>query len=212
MTQGGVWLGAGSTCPGSQCTYDDIDGACCFEPSGCSNLSEADCATAGGVFWAGLDTDCASFECNPIGACCMPDGSCTDGTAQADCEAAGGTFQGADTTCGGTVCPQPTGACCLASGDCLLLPQTNCDGIPNASWAGPLTTCADDNGNGSPDACETPTCPADVTGDGLVNVDDLTEIILGWGSCPGCPADITGDGQVNVDDLTEIILGWGECE
>jgi choice-of-anchor B domain-containing protein len=53
----------------------------------------------------------------------------------------------------------------------------------------------------------------DIDGDGDVDVDDLTQVILGWGECPApptpCPADIDGNGVVDVDDLTAIILGWG---
>ena len=55
-------------------------------------------------------------------------------------------------------------------------------------------------------------CRADVNGDGSVNVEDLTDVILNWGKCPGCPADVNGDGIVNVQDLTEVILNWGACQ
>ncbi|HWB19467.1 MAG TPA: hypothetical protein VG711_04135 [Phycisphaerales bacterium] len=59
----------------------------------------------------------------------------------------------------------------------------------------------------------------DVNGDGQVNIDDLTSVILGWGPCGAgdCPADIApapsatscgGDGAVNIDDLTQVILNW----
>ncbi|MHC4992596.1 MAG: hypothetical protein ACYTGC_16620, partial [Planctomycetota bacterium] len=51
--------------------------------------------------------------------------------------------------------------------------------------------------------------PADVNGDGVVDVLDLTAVILAWGLCPGCPEDINGDGVVNVLDLVEVILNWG---
>jgi hypothetical protein len=62
-------------------------------------------------------------------------------------------------------------------------------------------------------SCDTPsTCVGDTNGDLEVDVDDLTAVILGWGSCPGCPADLNGDDMVNVDDLTLIILNWGPCE
>jgi hypothetical protein len=51
-----------------------------------------------------------------------------------------------------------------------------------------------------------------VTGDGVVDVDDLVAVILAWGACPappeGCPADLNGDGAVDVDDLVAVILGW----
>jgi hypothetical protein len=55
--------------------------------------------------------------------------------------------------------------------------------------------------------------PADINGDGVVDVDDLTAVILAWGPCPvppaPCPADIDGSGTVDVDDLVQVILGWG---
>ncbi len=63
-------------------------------------------------------------------------------------------------------------------------------------------------------------CPADVTGDQAVDVDDLVAMILAWGPCPkppaSCPANIVDDGtsadQVDVDDLVAVILNWGSCK
>jgi hypothetical protein len=57
----------------------------------------------------------------------------------------------------------------------------------------------------------------DVNGDGVVNVNDLLEVINAWGACPAppvaCPADIApppqGDGTVNVNDLLLVINNWG---
>jgi probable HAF family extracellular repeat protein len=55
--------------------------------------------------------------------------------------------------------------------------------------------------------------PSDVTGDAIVNVDDLIAVILGWGACPSlptlCPADANNSGVVDVDDLVVVILNWG---
>jgi photosystem II stability/assembly factor-like uncharacterized protein len=56
-----------------------------------------------------------------------------------------------------------------------------------------------------------PGCPADVDGDGEVDVTDLTAVIIAWGVCPGCPEDVDGDGLVNVTDLTLVITSWGVC-
>jgi hypothetical protein len=51
--------------------------------------------------------------------------------------------------------------------------------------------------------------PGDANGDGLVDVDDLTAVILAWGPCTGpCPADFDGNQVVDVDDLTAVILNW----
>ncbi|MHC5004239.1 MAG: M1 family aminopeptidase [Planctomycetota bacterium] len=49
----------------------------------------------------------------------------------------------------------------------------------------------------------------DVNGDGVVDVDDLLELIAAWGPCPAsCPADLDGNGVVDVDDLTIVLAGW----
>ena len=54
-------------------------------------------------------------------------------------------------------------------------------------------------------------CPADIDGDGAVNVSDLVEVITNWGVCENCPADVNGDGAVDVSDLVEVITDWGPC-
>jgi 6-phosphogluconolactonase (cycloisomerase 2 family) len=56
-----------------------------------------------------------------------------------------------------------------------------------------------------------PACIADVTGDQLVNIDDLIAIINSWGSAGG-PADVNSDGSVNEDDLIFVINAWGPCQ
>lgn len=57
---------------------------------------------------------------------------------------------------------------------------------------------------------------ADITADGLVNVNDLLAVINAWGACPeseSCPADIApasnDDGVVNANDLLMVINNWG---
>jgi 6-phosphogluconolactonase (cycloisomerase 2 family) len=58
-------------------------------------------------------------------------------------------------------------------------------------------------------------CPADVDGSGVVDVDDLIAVILGWGPCgkppASCPGDVNNSGAVDVDDLVAVILAWGPC-
>jgi hypothetical protein len=53
-------------------------------------------------------------------------------------------------------------------------------------------------------------CPADVTGDGAVDVLDLVAVITAWSKAGG-PADVNGDGVVDVQDLIAVILAWGSC-
>ncbi|MHC5025864.1 MAG: hypothetical protein ACYTGR_03785 [Planctomycetota bacterium] len=55
-------------------------------------------------------------------------------------------------------------------------------------------------------------CP-DTNGDDAVDVQDLTAVILDWGSDgSGNNGDVNGDGLVDVTDLTEVILAWGPFE
>ena len=64
-------------------------------------------------------------------------------------------------------------------------------------------------------------CPADIIGDGVVNVNDLLAVITSWGPCPlpcppHCAADIAppgigGDCTVDVSDLLMVITNWGAC-
>ena len=57
---------------------------------------------------------------------------------------------------------------------------------------------------------ETVDCAADVNGDGMVNVEDLVDVILAWAS-DDADADVNDDGVVDVQDLVEVILNWGPC-
>ena len=57
-----------------------------------------------------------------------------------------------------------------------------------------------------------PPCPADITGDGVMNVLDLIDLLLCFGqpAIPGCEAeDVNGDGTVNVLDLIELLFAFG---
>lgn len=59
-------------------------------------------------------------------------------------------------------------------------------------------------------ACKQP-CPADIIGNGVVDVDDLLLVINSWGPCSNCAADITANDVVDVDDLLAVINAWGPC-
>lgn len=54
-------------------------------------------------------------------------------------------------------------------------------------------------------------CPADLTSDGSVDVQDLIAMLTAWGSNPGHPADLNDDGAVTVPDLLELLAAWGPC-
>ena len=69
-------------------------------------------------------------------------------------------------------------------------------------------TYIDGGGNKISDECPMG-CP-DITGDGIVNVNDLLAVIDLWGTFDS-PADINGDGLVDVADLLQVIGSWGAC-
>ncbi|HIA72611.1 MAG TPA: hypothetical protein EYO01_07955 [Phycisphaerales bacterium] len=53
-----------------------------------------------------------------------------------------------------------------------------------------------------------PTCPADLTHDGVVDVSDFLQIIANWDSPFG---DVTGDDRTDVSDILTTIANWGVC-
>ena len=54
--------------------------------------------------------------------------------------------------------------------------------------------------------------PADVNGDGVVDVNDLVLLFVNWGPCPDppapCPGDTNDDGAVDVNDLVVVFENW----
>ena len=96
------------------------------------------------------------------------------------------------------------GACCVGSeGGCINISEAACN-VGGGTYQGDATFCK----NG---VCNPNNCPADIGGDGYVNVTDLLAVIDQWGSTDS-DADINGDGVVNVTDLLEVVGNWGPCE
>lgn len=57
-----------------------------------------------------------------------------------------------------------------------------------------------------------PSNPADLNGDGVVDVSDLLILLSNWGQCPPgdeCLGDINNDGVVNISDLLILLANWG---
>ncbi len=71
--------------------------------------------------------------------------------------------------------PGTTGACCMPGGICT--DDTSADCAENGGVFHPETNCATFN-------CSALPCPADITGDHVVNVSDLLMVINHWGPCP----------------------------
>ena len=68
---------------------------------------------------------------------------------------------------------------------------------------------SDLDGDFIPDECDV--CPADLVGlTGVVDVFDLEQVLLGWGSDSPI-VDLDGDGIVDGRDLAAVLVAWGPC-
>jgi hypothetical protein len=197
----GTYQGDDSMCANVDCPSPS--GACCIESTGdCVDLESDLCELGGGIHHPGAS--CATLICFPEGACCLPDGTCVSDVAPEMCEIAGGLFQGDGSTCVSDLCPQPLGACCLTNGNCIDVEDTVCVAF-GGSWKGAASSCND------PGICDSNPCPSDVNGDGVVDVNDLLNVIADWNTPGSGGTDINGDGVVDVNDLLAIISSWGVC-
>lgn len=98
-------------------------------------------------------------------------------------------------------------------------------GPQNPNWG---QSCADcngtPNGNASFDSCGVCTggatglqpctpCLTDITGDGLVNIDDLSLLLSQLGCNDGCSLDFNEDGLVDIGDLSLFLQEYGsDCD
>jgi hypothetical protein len=67
-----------------------------------------------------------------------------------------------------------------------------------------------DESDGTFSVVDASPCPADLTGDGSVGINDFLQLLAAWGNAGG-PEDINGDGTVNVLDFLEMLGAWGPC-
>jgi predicted outer membrane repeat protein len=74
----------------------------------------------------------------------------------------------------GATAPPATGACCLG-GDCIVATEDDCT-VAGGTFMGEGTACGDVE-------CPPAMCPADVNGDGAVDVLDLLDVLAAWGPC-----------------------------
>jgi hypothetical protein len=65
-------------------------------------------------------------------------------------------------------------------------------------------------GSGTLTIVEDGACVGDTDGSGVVDVTDLVNVIIAWGTDDPA-ADVSGDGIVDVLDLVQVILNWGVC-
>jgi len=129
----------------------------------------------GGHWISGGENDIAT-SCpvapTPTGACCVNDGCIT--SIEADCTTAGGTYAGDDVACADAGCSTPpvTGACCVSSG-CVANTNDDCTAL-GGTWLGEGGSCDD---------CPA-SCMGDTDGNGVVNIEDLLNMLGSWGACP----------------------------
>lgn len=97
-----------------------------------------------------------------------------------------------------------------------LYQDCNANGIPDFCDI-QYGTSLDCNNNGIPDECESPApCPWDLTGDCIVDINDIFVLLGIWGPCPPpCPPYCTGDFNqdctVDINDIFIILGQWGAC-
>lgn len=131
--------------------------------------------------------------------------------AQIDCHADGTAFtwtvQGANTCTGASQMFNFTGSGAAAG-------QQVCFTLIVYDETGSVC-CTTDLCIEAPD-CSLPALPADIDGDGVVQILDLLALLSAWGLCPavidpagGCPADLNGDDRVGITDLLIMLATWG---
>lgn len=187
---GGVANIRSSTASFALCTFD-------------GNIADSDCNGVGesGVMEIHLSsvtlespTICTNLICDTIedfseeqptiigdiSGCSSGVGACCGGTAcweldYNDCLDGGGVWGGEDTICEMVNCySADAGACCIDNICVIAATSAACEDA-NGIFEGELIECGDV-------VCEG--CPADLNGDGSVEVNDIIEVISSWGACP----------------------------
>ena len=54
-------------------------------------------------------------------------------------------------------------------------------------------------------------CPEDLSGNGVVDFEDILEVLPHWGEDGSMGGDINGDGIVNFEDILAVLTAWGPC-
>jgi hypothetical protein len=135
-------------------TITAVDGLCCDDrPRSCCQADGSCINLPAGATQCPDGTAPLNGPCEPVQACCLPNGSCQMIDPRC-CEKQGGHVMPPGTTCGG----QPQ-ACCIDQpgvAPCLLIDPLCCVEIYNGIPKGPGTSCVDADGDGVPDACQPP--------------------------------------------------------
>ena len=179
---GGIYSGDGYQCEGE---FSEM-GACCVTnhdgEQWCFYTSRCNCDDLLGQFWPDLDCDDDIVECGPVehGACCYIDLQtgcflCAEMTRE-ECvnDMPMGSWQGDGSACDNSevACCRPFGACCVGD-TCVWTIEDAC--IQSEGTWNPSILCAD---------ADCPSCPQDINGDGVVDINDVLSVIGAWGPCP----------------------------
>jgi len=212
----GTFRGEFSSCTTANCPAPS--GACCFGTF-CTSLSPVNCAGAMGTY-LGNNVVCSGPSANqcPLGACCLPNGSCVGGVSSSQCASQGGSFRGVGSTCAGAC---PTGGCCRPDGSCVIATEIQCT-AQNGTWRGAGTNCTGANCPQPDGACCLPGFCLETTEDICGNIPD--GVWAGaFSTCADldsngvadicdtgipCPADYNQDGGITGDDITAFFIDW----
>ncbi|MFK7758897.1 MAG: GC-type dockerin domain-anchored protein [Phycisphaerales bacterium] len=135
--------------------------------------------------------DCTSAQ---VGSVCLQDGSCMDGVSEEEAMLLGGVWSGPGSTCAESQC---LGACEIpATGACVQFDAFTCD-VVGGNWFGPGST-----------ECVS-SCPADLTGDGMLNFLDVSDF-LGAFAAEDPSADFEMDGMFNFLDVSAFLSAYGQ--
>jgi len=135
--------------------------------------------------------DCTGGQ---VGSACLQDGSCIDGLTEEQAGLLGGVWSGPGSTCATAQC---VGACFVPQTEaCVQFDSFTCD-LVGGEWFGPGSTdCAS-------------SCPADITGDGMLNFLDVSAFLQAFGNQDNV-ADFTGEGDFNFLDVSAFLQAYGQ--
>lgn len=126
---------------------------------------------------------------HPVGACCLPDGTCIQATPEA-CQMAQGLFIAIGAPCSECGNLEPVGACCFDDGTCLQISVFEC-AAQGGFYLGDSTACAD--------------CPT-ATPVGACCLADGTCVQTSAVGCAASGGMYLGDGT-SCDDCTVVEVG-----
>ena len=197
-----------------QCQGSQVEcGACCCNGQCYGDTNEAACAQMGGTYKGHRSVCWPPQICNdgarPKGACCKPDGSCSQ-TTLAECQRVFGTWLGEGIACSSQLCPQPpTGACCLPDGTCTETTVTACQSAGGV-YQGNHVPCVSVNCAQVEGACCYPTSGC-IIEPGRTPCEQAGGTYLGDGTtCDGNPCGVGGCCLPNGNCLEMTALGCGQ--